>query len=116
MIVGIQATRSFSDYAVFLRGISVALSDMKDEDKNIVIYSAGPVNLNSMAMEFCNKTEDSLKARGIKIRMNKIPASWLKDNIMDMDYFAYFSVPKEAVSTLVREAEDHDIEVGIFRY
>jgi hypothetical protein len=33
-----------------------------------------------------------------------------------MDYFAFFSQPKENVSDLVREAEDKEVEVGIFRY
>lgn len=116
MIVGIQATRNFDNYVVFLRGISVALSGIKDDDKIITIYSAGPVNLNSMALEFSNKTEDNLKARGIKIKTMKVPAKWLSDNIHKLDYFAYFSLPKESVTPLIREAEDHDVENGIFRY
>jgi hypothetical protein len=116
MIVGIQATRNFDNYAVFLRGISVALSDMKDEDKSITIFSAGPVNLNSMALEFSNKTEDSLKARGIKIKTVKVPSRWFEENMHTLDYFAYFSLPKEPVTPLIKEANDHDVENGIFRY
>jgi hypothetical protein len=33
-----------------------------------------------------------------------------------INYFMYFSLPKETPSDLVREAEDKDIEVGIYRY
>jgi hypothetical protein len=94
----------------------VALSDMKDDDKDITIFSVGPAGLNSMSLEFSNKTEDSLKARGIKIKTVKVPVSWMKSNMIDIDYFAYFSLPKEPLTPLIREAEDHDVEVGIFRY
>jgi hypothetical protein len=34
----------------------------------------------------------------------------------EMDYFAFFSVPKEPEGYLVKEAKDKDVEVGIFRY
>ena len=116
MILGIQATKNFSDYSVFLRAMRVALSDMKDEDKSIVIFSAGPANLNAMGLEFCNVSENSLKARGISIKFIKLSPGMLKDKMIELDYFAFFSEPKESVSGLVREAEDKDIEVGIFRY
>lgn len=116
MIVGIQATKSFDNYAVFLRGISVALSGIKDDDKNVTIFSAGPVNLNSMALEFSNKTEDRFKAMGMKIKLVKVPAKWFNENMLTVDYFAYFSLPKEPVTPLIRKANDHDIENGIFRF
>lgn len=116
MIVGIQATKSFDNYAVFLRGISVALSGIKDDDKSVTIFSAGPVNLNSMALEFSNKTEDRFKSMGMKIKLVKVPAKWFNENMLTVDYFAYFSLPKEPVTPLIREANDHDVENGIFRY
>ena len=116
MILGIQATKSFSDYSVFLRAMRVALSDMSDNDKAIVIFSAGPVNLNSMGMEFTNISENSLKARGISIKFIKVSPKMLEGKLSELDYFAFFSEPKEPVSSLVRQAEDKDLEVGIFRY
>jgi hypothetical protein len=116
MIVAIQGTRNFSDYNVFLRAMGTALSGSDPGDKNFYIHSAGPTNINAMAMEFSNISERSLRARGIRIRMIKVPPSWIKNNIHEIDYFAYFSKPKEQISDLVSLAESKDIEVGIYRY
>jgi hypothetical protein len=96
--------------------MGTALSDMKDEDKEFYIYSAGPSHLNSMAMEFSNVSERSLKARGIRIKMIKIPPSWIKENIHSIEYFAFFSKPKEPVSSLVSYAESKDTRVGVYRF
>lgn len=116
MIIGIQGTKAFSDYNVFLRAMGTALSMMPKDDKTVLIYSSGPAGINSMALEFCNISERSLKARGIRIRLNKVPVSWIKTNIHDVDYLAYFSKPKEPVSDLVDLAEAKDIEVGVYRF
>jgi hypothetical protein len=116
MKVGIQGTSSFEDYNVFLRAMRVALSEIKSGDEEFFIYTAGPAKVNSFAMEFINITERSLKAQGIRTRVFKLPPKALKSSIHTMDYFAFFSQPKENVSDLVREAEDKEIEVGIFRY
>ena len=116
MIVAIQGTKAFNDYSVFLRAMGTALSEMKDEDKEFYIYSAGPTHINSMAMEFSNVSERSLKARGIRIKMIKIPPSWIKENIHSIEYFAFFSKPKEPVSSLVSYAESKDTRVGVYRF
>ncbi len=116
MIVGIQGSKTFSDYNVFLRAMGVALSSLPEEDTDILVASAGPLNINNMGMEFVNISERSLKARGIKIKLIKVPPSWIKDNIHSIDYFAYFSKPKESVSELVDLAEAKDVQVGVYRY
>lgn len=116
MIVAIQGSRNFDEYQVFLRAMGTALAMMEEGDSSFSIYSAGPANLNSMALEFSNISERSLKARGIKINLRKVPVSLIKDSIKNIDYFAYFSKPKEPVSDLVRYAENKDAEVSIFRY
>lgn len=116
MIVGIQGTKSFSDYNIFLRAMGTALSSMTDGDTEFLLYSSGPNNINTMAMEFINVSERSLKARGIKTRVFKVPPKWMVSNITDFDYVAYFSKPKEPVSQVVDAAEAKDIEVGIYRY
>jgi hypothetical protein len=116
MIVAIQGSKTFSDYNVFLRAMGVALSSLDVEDIEILVASAGPININNMAMEFVNISERSLKARGIRIKLIKIPPSWIKDNIHSIGYFAYFSKPKEPVSDLVDLAEAKDVEVGVYRY
>jgi hypothetical protein len=69
-----------------------------------------------MGLEFSNVSERSLKARGIKIKFFKVPPSWIKENIRSINYLAYFSKPKEPVSSLVDLAESKDIEVGVYRY
>lgn len=110
-----QGSRNFNDYNVFLRAMGTALYDL-DGDTEFTILSAGPRRVNEMAMEFINVSERSLKARGIKAKLVKMPPIALKERIHDLDYFIYFSLPKESSSDLVREAEDKDIEVAVYRY
>lgn len=116
MIVAVQGTKSFNDYSIFLRAMGTAMYGLKDDDNEFFIYSAGPAQVNSMVSEFSNITERSMKARGKKIRFFKVPPSWIKENILDVDHFVFFSKPKESLSPLVREAEDHDVDVSIYRY
>jgi hypothetical protein len=116
MIVGIQGTNSFSDYQVFLRAMGVAMSGMKNEDKELYIYSSGPVKINSMVSEFSNLSERGFKSRGMKIKFFKVPPVWLKENISSFNYFVFLSKPNEPVSKIVAEAELNNVEVGIFRY
>lgn len=116
MIVAIQGTRGFEDYTIFLRAMGRALSELDQDDKEFTIYAAGPANINSMGMEFSNISERSLKQRGIRIRLNKVPPSWIRQNISIIDYLAYFSKPKEPVSDLVELAESKSIDVGIYRF
>ena len=116
MIVGVQGTRNFTDYNIFLRAMGTALTMLPEDDNEFLIYCAGPANINSMSMEFSNISERSLKARGIRIRTNKVPPKWLKENVRDVDYMTFFSKPKEPVSDVVEAAEAKDIEVGVYRY
>jgi hypothetical protein len=116
MIVGIQGTNSFNDYQVFLRAMAVTMSSLKEEDPEFYIYSAGPGNINSMAMEFANLSERGLKARGKKIKYTAVPPSWITENILDINYFAFLSKEKDQVSKLVEDAKNNNVEYGIFRY
>ena len=116
MKIAIQGSKAFNQYDIFLNGMGRTLAMLDSEDSEFLIYSAGPSNLNSMALEFSNVSERSLKARGIKIRVYKIPPSWIKENIHGIDYFAYFCNKKEPASSLVDFAEAKDIEVGIYRF
>ena len=116
MIVAVQGTKEFEDYQVFLRAMSVALSGMKSEDKEFVIYSAGPSQINSYVSEFVNLSERGMKARGRKIKFYKVPPSWIEENMEHVNYFAYLSKPKQPTSKLVASAELKNVEVGIFRY
>jgi NADH dehydrogenase FAD-containing subunit len=116
MILAVQGSNRFDEYTIFLRAMYTALHEVQEDDKEIVIYSAGPRRVNQMAREFVNVTERSLKARGIKIKLQKMPVSWLEENVFSIDYLAYFSKPKEPVSKLVQVAESKDLKVGIYRY
>ncbi|NBR61487.1 MAG: hypothetical protein EBT86_07520 [Actinobacteria bacterium] len=96
--------------------MGVALSSLPEGDTDFIIASAGPLRINQMATEFSNVSERGLKARGIKNKVIKVPPTWIKDNIHSIGYFAYFSKPKEPVSSLVDLAEAKDVEVGVYRY
>ena len=116
MIVAVQGTSSFNDYQVFLRAMGVAMSNLLSEDPYFYVYSAGPSNINDMAMEFVNLTERGLKSRGKKIKMYKVAPSWIDENMDSVNYFAFLSKPKEPVSKLVSNAQLKNIEVGMFRH
>ena len=116
MIVAVHGTNDFDDYQVFLRAMSVALSGMKDGDKEFIIYTAGPAAINSFVSEFCNLSERGMKSRGRKIKFYKVPTSWIENNMSSVNYLAFLSKPKQPVSKLVASAEQNNVEIGIFRY
>lgn len=116
MIVAIQGTRNFNDYSIFLRAMGTAMTSMESGDDSLTIFSAGPVNINAMGMEFTNISERSLKARGIRVKFVKVPPKWIEENINKINYFAYFSKPKESLSPLVDIADAKSVEVGVYRY
>ena len=116
MIVAVQGTTEFNDYNVFIRAMGVALSSMSEDDKEFIIYSVGPTQINSFVSEFSNLSERGMKSRGRKIKFYKVASSWLEENINQVNYFAFLSKPKQSISKLVHVAESKNIEVGIFRY
>lgn len=116
MNVVVQGTNDFVDYNIFLRAMGVAMSGMKQDDREFNVYSVGPARINSMVSEFCNLSERGMKARGKKIKYYKVPFSWVEENMEYMDYFAFMSKPKQAVSKLIANAELQGKEIGIFRF
>jgi hypothetical protein len=116
MHVAVQGTNSFDDYTVFLRAMGVAMSGMKNDDKDFFVYSIGPAKVNGFVAEFCNLSERGMKGRGKKIKYYKVPAQWVEENIASFDYFAFLSKPNEGGSKLLGVAELNNVEVGIFRY
>lgn len=116
MIIAVQGTNSFNDYNVFLRSMSVAMSGKQDDDKEIMVYSLGPRTINSFVTGFCNLTERSLKSRGIKIKHNRVPVSWMENELEKLDYFIFLSKPGEYASKISAQAELKGVEVGVFRY
>lgn len=117
MIIGVQGTRSFSDYSnIFLRAMRVALEHRQEHDKKVIFYCAGPVNIVNMCKEFVNITERTLKSHGITVKLMMVPPKWLKNHIADIDYFAFFSNPKEPVSDIVLAADAKEVPAGVYRY
>lgn len=114
MNIAVQGTKEFSDYNIFLRAMGVALSDMQDGELNV--YTVGPAQINSFTAEFCNRSENSLKQRGIKVRYYKVPQSFVEENSDSFNYFAFLSAPNQRPSRLVGHMELSGVEVGIFRY
>lgn len=116
MIVVIQGSKAFNDYSVFLSGMRSALIHRDDEDPEFVVFSAGPHNINNMAMEFINITERSLKAQGIRSKLVKIPPKWIEDNHHKIDYFAYYCNPKEPIPEMVDRVGAKEVNVQVYRY
>jgi hypothetical protein len=116
MIVGVQGTSSFDNYNVFLRSMAVALSELKEEDKTFHVYSAGPNNINMMAMEFANLSEKGMKSRGKSIKFIKVTPEWMQENILQVDHFAFLSNPKEPVSKIVHVSKLNNINTNVYNF
>lgn len=115
MIIVVEGTKSFDDYEIFMRAMGVALSNTQDTD--IQVWSAGPHKINNFTASFCNSSENFLKQKGFKISFSKVTYQWIAENISYVNYFSYFSSPKEPTSRLVSLAQQTEgCEVGIFRY
>jgi hypothetical protein len=117
MIVAVQGSNNFNDYHnVFLRAMRVVLSSIPEGDKEVLIYSAGPKNVNNFVAEFSNKTEDRLKGLGIKIKYFRVPPSWVEQNIDSLNEFIYLSKPNEPKSKLLAAADLSGLDPKWYRY
>jgi hypothetical protein len=116
VIVVVEGTKSFEDYDMFMRAMGVALSS-KNLDGDIQVWSLGPHKINGFTAAFCNSAENFLRQKGYKISFSKVNSFWVEENISYVDYYAYFSLPKESLSKIVKTAQSTEgCEVGIFRY
>jgi len=116
MIVGVQGTNNFNNYSIFLRSMAVALSEVGPDDKDFTVYSAGPENINMMAMEFVNLSERGMKARGKTIKFFKVSPKWLEENIQSINHFAFLSNPKEHVSKIVHMSKLNNINTNVYTF
>jgi hypothetical protein len=96
--------------------MAVALSELLEEDKNFYIYSAGPNNINMMAMEFANLSEKGMKSRGKSIKFIKVTPQWLEENISEINHFAFLSNPKEPVSKMVHISKLNNINTNVYTF
>jgi hypothetical protein len=116
VIIAVEGTKSFEDYDLFMRGMTVALST-PDIDSDIQVWSLGPHKINSFTAAFCNSSENFLKHKGFRISFYKINSQWFLENISSVNYFAFFSLPKENISRIAKSIQDlNTCELGIFRY
>lgn len=116
MIIVVEGTKTFSDYELFMRGMSVAMST-PILNNEIQVWSLGPHKINSFTAAFCNSSENYLKQKGYKVSFSKVNTDYVRQYIEYVDYYAYFSLPKEPISKFTAYAQNQeDVEVGIFRY
>jgi hypothetical protein len=116
MIIVVEGTKDFNDYEIFMRAMGVALSN-PSLDSDIQVWSLGPHKINSFTAAFCNSSENFLKSKGLKISFYKVNHGWVAENLSSVNYFAFFSLPKEQESRMCKAAQQIEgCEVGIFRY
>jgi hypothetical protein len=96
--------------------MAVALSELEEQDKDFIIYSAGPNNISMMAMEFANLSERGMKSRKKNIKFFKVTSEWLEENIKDIDHFAFLSNPKEPVSKIVHLSKLNNINTNVYNF
>jgi hypothetical protein len=115
MHVAVQGTTDFSNYDVFMRSMGVALSSFEGNEFNV--YSLGPKKVNQFTAEFCNLSENGLKARGIGINFFNVAPSFFVENVSLFDYFIFLSNPDHrGASKLANFAESSGVPMDIFRY
>jgi len=116
MIIVVEGTKTFSDYEIFMRAMTVALST-PNETNEIQVWSLGPHKINSFTAAFCNSAENYLRSKGFKVSFSKINTEYVRHNIDFVNYYAYFSLPKEPLSKFATYMQQQEtVEVGIFRY
>jgi len=96
--------------------MAVALSELKNEEKEFYLYSVGPGNINDMAMEFVNLSERGMKSRGKSIKLFRVTPQWLEENIDSFDHFAFVANPKERVSNLVSLSKSKNINTNVYNF
>lgn len=116
MIVGVQGTPNFNNYNIFLRAMAVALSELKDNEKEFYLYSVGPSNINDMAMEFVNLSERGMKSRGKQIKLFRVTPQWFEENVDSFNHFVFVSNPKERTSNLVSLSKSKNINTNVYNF
>jgi hypothetical protein len=96
--------------------MAVALSELSEEEKEFYLYSAGPGNVNDMAMEFVNLSEKGMKSRGKSIKLFRVTPRWVEENIQSFNHFAFVSNPKERVSNIVSLSKSNNINTNVYNF
>lgn len=117
MKVLIQGSNDFTNEAVFLRAMGVALSDFSMRDGTVIeFHHIGPRKVSNLVVGFCNMTEDRIRGVARSIRAYPIAYPVASKLISTFDYFIYLDGGGQKMSPLVALAESVGVEVGVFRY
>ena len=116
MIIGIQGSRNFNDYSIFLNAMLRVMQDLQPEDNELVFLSVGPHKVNDMIMEFINVANWNRGDRVIKPKLVKMPVKALEERVYDLDEFVYLCLPKEPETHLVEAADNAGLIPRVFRY
>lgn len=119
MKILVYGNEKFADYNTFMRALVVAM-DGKINDNRLEVYSAGPFKINSYTAEFVNRSERFLKQKGVKPRFFKVLK---RDVVENFDNYGFDSVIYLSTSgdkthlfdTIIKDAEDRNIDVSIYR-
>jgi hypothetical protein len=114
MMIGIQGSRAFNDYNIFMHGMALPLRRLAGTEKELTILSAGPKRIKDMAIEFKNVSD--FKSRGITVRVIPVPESWFRSNFYRLEMFSYFCTRKELPSSLANFLDSKDVDVQVHRY
>lgn len=116
MILGVQGSKEFNDYSIFLSGMALALRkmDLDSEDRTLTIFSSGPKRISEMTQEFVNVSD--FKSRGIKTKIVYVPETWFRNNFQDVSMFLYFCNERQPYSKLTEFLDQKEVDVHILRY
>lgn len=95
---------------VLLQAFGVVMRAMNDDTLNV--YCAGDFKLNDQVRGYANILENSFKGRGKHIHYQLYKTA----NPGDFDMVVWFAHPNAKKPAVVKEAQDQDIEVVIFRH
>lgn len=116
MKIAIQGNKAFDSYEIFLRAMGTALNALsKTEDKEFLVFTAGPMKISDMARGFLNISEDTLRSHGVKSKLIKVPPKWIKDHLPEIEYMIYFAMPKEPLPEIIELCNRKDMDNLVYR-
>lgn len=117
--------RDAKDYNQVARQLGIAIKDLTDKgNRNITVLTGSAIGAGGMAIEFCNKVETSLAARGIDLRTKPYYAAYSRrgeEETVDLldptrDIMLAFPTPSSKnVWSTVKYAKSKGISPRIFK-
>lgn len=116
MKIGIQGSRNFYDYAIFLNAMTSILQYMPEDDTELIFFSAGPHKVNDMLHTFVNVPDWNRRDKTIRPKVVKLPVKVLEQKMHELDEFVYLCIPKEPEGYLVKVADNVGLIPKVSRY